>query len=53
LIIRYNLTDADFIWDVLGVVFPKVLSKFDMFKKFKEPPSNINLPPDNRDTLKR
>jgi hypothetical protein len=53
LIIKYNLTDADFIWDVFGTAFSQVRNKFDLFKKFKEPPFNINLPPDNRDTLKR
>jgi hypothetical protein len=53
LIIKCNLTDADFIWDVLEKVFPQVRGKYKLFKKFKESPFNFNLFPDNRDIFER
>jgi hypothetical protein len=51
-VIKYNLTDADFIWDVLAISF-ELENKYELFRKFKKPPFNINLPPDNRDWFKR
>jgi hypothetical protein len=41
LIIKYDLTKADFILDVLGTVFDQVRNKYVLFEKFKEHHSTL------------
>jgi hypothetical protein len=52
LVIKYNLTDTDFIWDFLAITF-ELEDKFELFKRLKKPPFNIALPPNNKDYTKR
>jgi hypothetical protein len=52
LVIKYDLTDAAFIFDVLTVI-NHFRHRLDLIKKLKEAPFNIAVPPDNRSTLER
>jgi hypothetical protein len=47
LVIKYNLTDADFIWDVLTIAF-EIEDKAELVRRLKKPPFNIVIPHDNR-----
>jgi hypothetical protein len=44
LVIKYNLTDTDFIWNFLTITF-ELEDKRELFRRLKKPPFNIALPP--------
>jgi hypothetical protein len=53
LVIKYDLTKAAFIWDVLCNVYPEFGHPYELFKRLKEPPFNTVVPLDNRSTEER
>jgi hypothetical protein len=52
-VIKYDLTDTAFIWDVLNNMFMHFKSRFDFIKRLKEVQFNIAVPPDHRSTTER
>jgi hypothetical protein len=52
LVIKYNLTNTDFIWDFLAISF-ELEDKFELLKKLKKPLFNIALPPNNKNYMNR
>jgi hypothetical protein len=51
IIIKYDLKDSDFFWDVIGIAFD--WGKFSLFEKLKEKPYLMNVPHNWNSTLVR